>query len=106
MNREIEDFLKENPPRYQLKEHSDDILYLLKKGCTQTQVLKFLKEKRNVECTRQTLSKQIKYLKKNSSREEIENIKKSENSLSTKENKNESNKGLSKKEFLKKVIES
>lgn len=63
MNHKIEDFLKENPPKYPIREFEEDILILLQKGCTQVQIIKYLKEKCNFDCTRQTLSKHIQHMK-------------------------------------------
>ena len=46
MDKDVEDFLKDNPPKFKLKPYSKAILELLKQGCSQTQILKFLKEKK------------------------------------------------------------
>ena len=32
MNKNIEEFLKTNPPKYKLREYEDEIFYLIKKG--------------------------------------------------------------------------
>lgn len=68
MNKNIEEFLKTNPPKYKLREYEDEIFYLIKKGCTHEQVLKYLKEFYDVEVTRRTLSSQLKHMKKSTVR--------------------------------------
>ena len=88
MDKDVEDFLKDNPPKFKLKPYSKAILELLKQGCSQTQILKFLKEKKGVACSRKTLYSHIKFLRKNSSLEEIEVPARAEETTNENEVKN------------------
>lgn len=100
MDKDIEEFLKENPPKFKLKPYSNAILELLKQGCSQTQILKFLKEKKGVDCSRKTLYSHIKYLRKNSLNEEIEITARAEETTNENAVKN---KKTSREELLKRM---
>lgn len=100
MDKDVEEFLKENPPKFKLKPYSNAILQLLKQGYSQTQILKFLKEKKSVACSRKTLYSHIKYLRKNSSPEETEVPARAENTTNENVVKN---KKSSREDLLKSI---
>lgn len=77
----IEDFLKRNPPKYPIRKYEEDILILLHEGSTQMQILKYLKEECDFECSRQTLSKHIQHIKSTHQKKARATNKKNENSL-------------------------
>jgi hypothetical protein len=100
MNEQIEEFLKNNPPKYKLRKYSDEILYLIHEGCTQAKVLQYLKETYELDVTRQTLSSHISYLKKTS--RDVPKSK-SENSSKPKKSENSSCEKMSEEEFMRRI---
>lgn len=102
MSNKIEEFLKENPPKYPIREFEEDILILLQKGCTQVQILKYLKEQCDFECSRQTLSKHIQHMKSTQNKTRVLDTK-NESFKQQKAGAYTSSTKISEKEFMERI---
>jgi len=101
MNKNIEEFLSQNPPKFKLRKYEDEIMTLLYEGCTQNQVLQYLKEYYDLDVTRRTLSNHLSYLKK-TARAAPKN--KSENSPASKKSENSrEKKKMSEEELMRRI---
>lgn len=91
------DFMKDEEPRFKLKIFKEDILQLIYTGYTYSQVLKYLREYKNIKVSESTLKRNITHFKK----EEQQNCSRIE--LQRKEPKTHSNNRMSPEELKKKL---
>ncbi|MDD2639671.1 MAG: hypothetical protein PHS65_01635 [Arcobacteraceae bacterium] len=101
MSNLIDEFIKNNPPKFKLRKYENDISMLLQEGYTQSEILRYLAEYQNVKVGRATLSRQIAHLKKTNktrvSETKNESFKQQKAGAYTPPNK------ISEKEFLERV---
>ena len=90
MNKNIEDFMSINEPKFKLKKYTEEIDFLLKEGYTHEQILSYLLKYYDLKVTRQTLSTHIKHMKKTvrTVNKKSENENKTVGTVSQEERKN------------------